>query len=299
MRSKIALLLFVVGGAVWVLHDGQPVAPGIDKNPARATFVRESDPEAHPSGRDEGNVHGASTALAAASDVVMAQLRTAFASADVEQLVSAFNDLLPALIRADPARAGEFAVSLADPELRSQAIEFVAQLWALSEPDRACAWAASLLREEDREGALNSACLSYGNIDPAKAFALRKKTLADNLPSGVLETLVQNWAHRDFASALEAARGLNRGAQRDGLIARLAFLQASTSPVSAAALVHDEIRPGTFQEEAAIAVLNQWAQRDLVSASDWANRFPETRLRERALAEIRVASAAHVGLSTP
>jgi hypothetical protein len=87
------------------------------------------------------------------------------------------------------------------------------------------------------------------------------------------------------------------GEQRDQLIARLAFVRSQTSPIEAATLVAERIPAGGAQTEAAIAVLHQWALRDLSAAGQWATRFPEGELRSRAFSELgsiaRLQTAGH------
>ena len=98
--------------------------------------------------------------------------------------------------------------------------------------------------------------------------------------------LAERWAEKDFPAALDWALSRAASEQRDLLIARVAYVQSQTSPLEAATLVVEKIPAGRTQTEAAIAVLSQWAKRDLSAAGQWAARFPEGELRSRAYSEL-------------
>lgn len=100
------------------------------------------------------------------------------------------------------------------------------------------------------------------------------------------ENVATQWAEKDFPAALAWASGQPAGEARDRIIARLAWVQSRTAPVTAAQLVANQIPAGARQTEAAISVLHQWANQDLPSALAWADQFPAGSLRERAFTEL-------------
>ncbi len=79
-------------------------------------------------------------------------------------------------------------------------------------------------------------------------------------------------------------------------MSRASFVLSKSDPAAAAQLVSG-LEPGNVQDEAAMAVLHQWALKDSASALQWAEAFPESPLRDRALAEIsnlrNLASSLH------
>ena len=102
----------------------------------------------------------------------------------------------------------------------------------------------------------------------------------------MIENLSQQWATKNYSAALAFVVKLPAGEERDHLIQRVAFVQAQGSPLEAAQLVVAEIRPGLVQEEAVIMVVHQWALNDQGGAAAWVQRFPESKLRERAEREL-------------
>jgi hypothetical protein len=74
--------------------------------------------------------------------------------------------------------------------------------------------------------------------------------------------------------------------QRDGLLARIAFVWSQADPMAAARLVAEEVSVGNRQIEASMAVLHQWGLRNHQEAMAWAASFPEGAVRERALDEL-------------
>jgi hypothetical protein len=67
----------------------------------------------------------------------------------------------------------------------------------------------------------------------------------------------------------------------------VAYAESESSPTDAASFVVGEMQAGPAQDEAAMAVLHQWALRDFTGASAWVNEFPEGNMRERAIRELK------------
>ncbi len=115
---------------------------------------------------------------------------------------------------------------------------------------------------------------------------MRDPFVPDNVPSLALNDLAQQWAQQDFSSALAWALARVQSGQRDGLIARLAFVESQTDPAAAAQLAVEQIPVGPTQDETVMSVVHQWALRDPASASAWVDQFPAGPLRDRALLEL-------------
>jgi len=133
---------------------------------------------------------------------------------------------------------------------------------------------------------LEHRCLQLAERDPPAALDLAIDTRAFENHPGLLESLVAQWAARDFQASHEWALQQEPGPWRDGLMAHVAFVGAQSDPAAAARIVVEEMNPGQQQTEAAISVLHQWGLRDLDAAAAWASSFPAGTLRQRAMAEI-------------
>ena len=229
-------------------------------------------------------------ASAPASGEILAQLtselRQAFASTNLEVREFALTNLLPALVLKDAPAAARLAETITDEDLREAALRLVAQLWAAQDSPGALAWAAALADPGERDAALSDVCLQVARTDPAEAVRMRERFVPDNVPNLVLEGLTQQWAEKDLSAALAWTLARPQSGQRDELIARLAFVESQTAPAEAARLAVEQMSPGQPQNEAVMSVLRQWALRDPAAANSWAQQFPESPLRERALLEL-------------
>jgi hypothetical protein len=220
----------------------------------------------------------------------VAEIQDAFTSLSIARLDFALTRLLPELVRADAAAAARLAESIDSPELRAEVLHWVAIWWGEKNPEAALAWASALKIGYEREAALTEATGRLAENDPAKALQLAASSFRADETSAALESFAQHWGEKDLPAALNWTRTLSPGAQRDTLLAHLAFVAAQEKPVAAARLVAEELPPGVIQNEAALAVLHQWAQRDFSAASSWVLHFPESALRDRAVAELKAVA---------
>jgi DNA-binding transcriptional regulator YbjK len=217
---------------------------------------------------------------------LLAQIQEALASTNLDEREIVFTNLLAALVHADPLAAARFAETNYLGDTHDQLLHRAAQLWAQQDSAAALDWAASLNSASERDAILTDVCLQVAERDPAEAVRTRSQYVADEQPNAGLETLAQRWAEKDFAAALDWTLSRANGEQRDQLIARLTFVQSQTSPAEAATLVVQQIPAGEAQTEAVMAVLHQWANRDLAEAAKWVELFPEGELRIRAVNEL-------------
>jgi hypothetical protein len=157
--------------------------------------------------------------------------------------------------------------------------------WARSHPQRAREWLANAPDGVKRDTVAEMVCLQIAETDPAAAT-----TLADSYGAGctnVLENIVLQWAGQDIQAASKWAATKPPGTQRDNLLSRIAFVESKTYPENAATLVAELIPPGQIQDEAAISVLYQWAQKDPRAAMKWAQTFSAGALHDRAVNEVQ------------
>jgi len=146
--------------------------------------------------------------------------------------------------------------------------------------------APTLVTELSGDDTLERRCLQLAERDPREGVILALNTYASDTHPGLLENLVGQWATQDLQASHEWVLQQAPGESRDVLMERVAFVCSQSDPVTAARIVTDEMTPGQWQTEAAIAVLHQWALRDLNAAAAWASAFPDGPLRQRAINEI-------------
>jgi hypothetical protein len=130
-------------------------------------------------------------------------------------------------------------------------------------------------------------CLALAERDPLAAMEMALANQLQKVDSGLLTSLVSQWATHDFDGAHAWIKTQEIGDWRNDMLARLAYLRAQTDPLAAARLAVAEISPGPARDEAMISVLHQWALRDPETAKAWADSFRDDTLKARALAEIQ------------
>jgi hypothetical protein len=187
---------------------------------------------------------------------------------------------------ANPARALAHAFTLERGSERESCIRDQLTAWAARDAEAALGWVSTLEDPAARRSARATVCTALAESDPRQAVVLALAHGADDDDDGgLLECLTMQWCERETAAVVEWAQTQPPGEWRDRLLGRVSFVLSKSHPAAAAALVSG-LEPGNVQDEAAMAVLHQWALQDSAAARQWADGFAETTLRERALAEI-------------
>jgi len=158
--------------------------------------------------------------------------------------------------------------------------------WAARDAEAALEWAMALEDPIVRNRARVTVCLAVAESDPRRAVVLALAHGADEGdPCGLLDCLTMQWCAKNVGTVLDWAHEQPPGEWRERLLARVSYVISKSEPVAAAQLVSD-LEPGSQQDEAAMAVLHQWALKDPAAAIKWAEGFAAPELQARALAEI-------------
>lgn len=189
-------------------------------------------------------------------------------------------------LTADPSRALARAFALEIGSERDSRIRSLLSAWAARDAEAAMSWASALENPAARGSARSTVCLALAEKDPRRAVALALTHGTDQDDDcGLLESLTMRWCEKESEAVLNWAWEQPPGPWRERLLARASFVLSKSDPAAAARLVSG-LEPGTVQDEAAMAVLHQWALLDSSAAFRWAEAFSQPTLRERALAEI-------------
>ncbi|MEO7101040.1 MAG: hypothetical protein ABI162_16915 [Luteolibacter sp.] len=187
---------------------------------------------------------------------------------------------------ADPARALAQAFALDIGSERESRIRDLLCAWATRDAEAALSWVSALENPAAQRSARSTVCLAVAEKDPRRAVGLALAHGTDEEDDcGLLECLTLQWCEKESEAALDWAREQPPGEWRERLLGRVSFVLSKSDPAAAARLVAG-LEPGTVQDEAAMAVLHQWALKDPTAALKWAQAFSQPILRERALAEI-------------
>jgi len=189
-------------------------------------------------------------------------------------------------LTADPARALVHAFTLGDRSERDSLVRDLLSGWAARDAEAALNWVSSLEDPSVRRSARSTVCLVVAEKDPRRAVVLALDHGADEGDgAGLLECLTMRWCERECETVIDWAREQPPGEWRERLLSSASFVLSKSDPAAAAQLVSG-LAPGNVQNEAAMAVLHQWALQDSTAALQWAEAFSEPTLRERALEEI-------------
>ncbi|MEO7097838.1 MAG: hypothetical protein ABI162_00645 [Luteolibacter sp.] len=210
--------------------------------------------------------------------------QTAAANPSGQKTITTNSNDTPKVI--DPARSLAQAFTLEIGSERESRIRELLSAWAARDAEAALKWVSALENPAARSSARSTVCLALAEKDPRRAvvLALAHGTDQDD-DCGLLECLTMQWCEKECENAVDWARQQPPGEWRDRLLSRASFVLSKSDPAAAARLVSG-LEPGTVQDEAAMAVLHQWALQDSSAALLWAEAFSEPTLRERALAEI-------------
>jgi len=185
----------------------------------------------------------------------------------------------------DPAQALSQLSTLGKGNERDSRIRDLLFKWAAQDAEAALSWASSLEDPAVRRSARSTVCLAVAEKDPHRAVMLALAPGSEEDDGGLLECLTMQWCEKDPKTVVDWAGGQPPGEWRERLLARVSFVLSKSEPAAAAHLVSG-LESGTLQDEAAMAVLHQWALKDPTAALQWAEAFSAPALRERALVEI-------------
>ncbi len=218
------------------------------------------------------------------------QITAALRSGSAAERDRAMQQLLPQLVRADPAAAGHLALAWEQGAVRDELLERTIRLWSETDIGGTLTWLTSLLDQADRDLAALSATTQVSRTDPASALELAQ-ILRIGLDDGRFERMAQLWAEEYPEAAVDWATAQPTGVLRDKLLTRIVHVRAQQDPVEAARLASVQFAPGANRDNAILTVVRHWAVRDQAAATLWAGSFDSGSLRDRAFSEIRNAGA--------
>jgi hypothetical protein len=192
------------------------------------------------------------------------------------------SSLAPVRHPINPFPAGN--VETTNPPASEEAVLTRLREWAGKDPESALAWGQQQPDNQERNEVLADACFQIARTDPRRAVMLAEQFHLN--PDAVVENLVQQWAAKDLTAAYGWIAAQPADGQRNALATGLTFIWSQSEPLNAAQFVVQQMEPGPAQDEAIIMVLHQWALADRAAAGAWAQQFPESPLRNRALNEL-------------
>jgi len=213
MKSSVLISAAVVavligGGVAYFLGGRDARAPEAEETPPSATHDAASTPRVP--------VEAAQSATPERSRQLALEIERALVARDPQQRETAFNFLLPELLRAEPARAVDIVARQEPGETRDALRDEVTRQWITVNREAAIEWIGSLEVMERRASA-TIAMRTLAASDPAQAIDVADR-FGVGRDDGSLEHMVQIWATENPDAAM---RWIDRQPPNDPRTAQL------------------------------------------------------------------------------
>lgn len=216
------------------------------------------------------------------------EVERALLSLDDAQRDRAYRQLLPALIKLDPAAVEQLVASWPASPAREELLRNTAHAWSAVSVDGAVDWASRLKEDDERAIVVTEITSHVAQVDPARAIGISDQ-FGIGRKDGTVEHMVQLWATENLQESLKWAENQLQGPRRDQLVARIATVQAETAPEDAASTALTQIGAGPAQDNAVAQVVRQWSFRDPDAAAAWIEGLPKGQIRDLAKAAAQSA----------
>ena len=217
------------------------------------------------------------------------EIERALLSIDDARRDRAYRQLLPALIKLDPAAVEQLVATWPASPAREELLRNTAHAWSSVSVDGAVGWASGMKEDGERAIVATEIMSHVAQEDPARAVAISDQ-FGIGRKDGTVEHMVQLWARENLQESLSWAENQPQDPQRDQLIARIATVQAETAPQDAASTALTQIGAGPAQDSAVSQVVRQWSFRDPDAAAAWIEGLPKGHIQD--LAEAAAAQSA-------
>ncbi len=301
----VAVAVGVVGGlAIYVMSGQQPPrARSPDLNKTATTDIRAATRTPLPGNpstpESSQNAPPATPPIPESpeeqSRKLQLEIGRALVSIDDAERDRAYRQLLPALIKLDPAAVKQLVANYPTGPVRDELLRRTAQAWSAVSVDGAIEWATGMTEADERNIVASGIVSHVAQGDPARAIGVSDQ-FGIGRNDGTVDRIVQLWATEKLQEALSWAEGQLPGTQRDQILARIATVQAETAPADAATTALTQITVGPTQDDTVAQVVHQWATQDPDAASAWVDALPNGHIRDVAKAATlpnRAAAAAN------
>ena len=211
------------------------------------------------------------------------EIERALLSVDDARRDRAYRQLLPALIKLDPAAVEQLVATWPASPAREELLRNTAHAWSSVSVDGAVDWASGMKEDGERAIVATEIMSHVAQEDPARAVAISDQ-FGIGRKDGTVEHMVQLWARENLQESLSWAENQPQDPQRDQLVARIATVQAETAPQDAASTALTQIGAGPVQDNAVSQVVRQWSFRDPDAAAAWIEGLPKGHIQDLAAA---------------
>jgi hypothetical protein len=316
MKTRLVLGVGLIGITLWVFLRDPTRDPAVQSITHRLPHPSASDPISRPPPRSQPiarSYHNANRDLRAELESIRAEthpgmrseglsrLSTTFGGVDIEAALSQLiwqdaddrviqefsQSLIQRWAESDPAAAAAWATNLPAGKFQKQMIGGVAIAWANVALPEAREWVNHLPAECGRREATLSVAYEAARTHPIEALDLAAHLPADIERDNLIVHSVNQWAATEPTAALKWTAEIKDEALRQKLLACITVVWADKDAHTAAILASTVIPPGRLQQDAAVGIVQRWAQYDPIAAENWVRQFPDDDLRETAMANLK------------
>ncbi|MCW1924327.1 hypothetical protein OKA05_17305 [Luteolibacter arcticus] len=181
----------------------------------------------------------------------------------------------------NPQRSAARIETLPGVIQRSEATLELARRWSCRDTGAALVWARQLPEDVRRKEALYLVVAEVGRKNLEAGLALVSEYDLGRPGYRLAGDLVAQWAERDAAAAWDWASKHANETGRADLLGRIAIVVAQSDPEAAAMLIAEGQFPDLeVRNQAAIAVIHKWTQRDPDDTAKWVRELPPGALLE-------------------
>lgn len=184
----------------------------------------------------------------------------------------------------DSSAASRWVTQLDDVEASHELSTAVALAWSERDMKGSLEWARALPAGDLQSRVLTELGVELARIDPMASMRLAVELPASGSRDGILLHALHQWAGQDAETSQNWTLQLSLGPLREQALAAVATVMANQNGESAARFAVGQLLPGPEQDRAVIGIIQRWAQLDYDPAAAWVASFPQTPLRENAIA---------------
>jgi hypothetical protein len=183
---------------------------------------------------------------------------------------------------------------------QQEALAAAANAWAGQNFADATTWAKQLPDSAERQKALEVITDEATYDHPMETLDVAATLAPSSMLNGTIARAIAAWTRTAPEDAVSWAKQIPDQGSREQLITSIAAAWGESDPVAAGTLAVTSLRPGPLQDQAAIAVVQRWAQTDAPGVKAWIDQFPEGPLRQTAMAELdEFIKSNHLHVSQP
>jgi len=183
----------------------------------------------------------------------------------------------------DPQALANWVEQKPTSPVRREALNNVATAWANKDLESAVAWARHLTDEDESRSGLMKIAYEAARTEPIEALRLAVEMSSNEVRDDLIAHAVNQWATQDPKAALSWVTEAIDPALQQRLLTDIATTWADNSPVDAATMAVKSMSPGKQQDDAVVAIVQRWMQKQPEQAAAWVVQFPEGNLRDAGL----------------